>query len=32
MKNKNEMPTMAIRNAGENADIKVIKLNKVSAN
>ena len=31
MKNKNEMPTMAIHNAGESADMKVITLNKLTA-
>lgn len=31
MKNKNEMPTMAIRNAGVSADMKVITLNKLTA-
>jgi hypothetical protein len=28
---KHESPTMAIRNAGESADIKVITLNKLTA-
>lgn len=28
---KNETPTMAIRNAGGSADMKVITLNKLSA-
>jgi hypothetical protein len=30
-KKKYDCPTMAIRNAGESADIKVIILNKLSA-
>ena len=30
-KKNNERPTMAIRNAGESADMKVITLNKLTA-
>ena len=30
-KKKYDCPTMAIRNAGESADMKVIKLNKLTA-
>jgi len=30
-KKNNERPTLAIRNAGESAEIKVITLNKLSA-
>jgi len=29
LKKNNERPTMAIRNAGESADMKVITLNKL---
>ena len=31
LKKNNERPTMAIRNAGESANMKVITLNKLSA-
>ena len=32
MRNKYEMPTLAIRNAGESANMKVRAFNKLSAN